>query len=91
MKKTIFNSLLLIIIFLISITSNAQVNVKNKYRKANKKVYVKKHNNRKGVIVKRNRNRIVVKKPTRPRVIIKRPAKTKRGYIWISGHTWHIF
>jgi len=83
MKKTIFNSILLIGVFLISTTVNAQVQVKTKRGAQTKKVHVKKRTQHKGsgVTVKTNRNRVVTSrqssgvtvKTNRNRVVTSRP------------------
>ena len=94
MKKTIFNSILLIGVFLIATTVNAQVQVKTKRGAQTKKVHVKKTTQHKGsgVTVKTNRNRVVTSRPHHNHVIVKKPNRVRRGYIWIDGYwQWSIF
>jgi len=94
MKKTIFNLILLVGVFLVSTTAYCQVKVKTK-KGYTKKVYVKKnhHNyNQNRIIVKTNRNRVVVVKPNRPKVIVNRPNKLRSGYVWLEGYwKWNSY
>ena len=100
MKKTIFNKLLLVVLFLVGVSSSAQVRVKTNKGRSNKKVVKKTNrgnhsyhnNNRQNVRVKTNRNRVVVSKPKRPRAIVKRPSYKRSGYVWVQGYwKWNVY
>ena len=100
MKKTIFNKLLLIALFLVAVTASAQVRVKTNKGRTNMKAVVKTnrgnhsnhHNNRQNVRVKTNKNRVVVSKPNRPRVIVNRPTYNRSGYVWVEGYwKWNVY
>jgi hypothetical protein len=98
MKKIVFSFILLFgAVLFVPQNSFAQVVIKSKQKKVNKKVVVKKTKRNRGVKVKRRptyqrSSRVVVAKPNRPHVIVKRPNNIRKNHVWLEGHwKWSDF